>query len=238
MDGPKAPRLQRSPDKGALFRDHFLFKALAPQHIDQLASCIVTRTVKRGATIFAKGDRASSMFAISKGSVKISVPSADGHEVVFNLLHDGDIFGEIAFLDGKCRTADAIAASYCVLFVIQRRDFLPILRSDPDVALKLIEVLCARLRHTTEQAENLMFRSLASRLAAALLQLAESGAGERNPKVAVTQRDLGSLIGISREGTNKQLRSWEANNWVRLERGGILIKSFETLSSIAVRDRL
>jgi CRP-like cAMP-binding protein len=81
--------------------------------------------------------------------------------------------------------------------------------------------------------ENLMFRSLPTRLAMALLHLADSGAGERNAKVAVTQRELGNIIGMSRESTNKQLRSWESNNWVRLERGAILITRFDTLISIA-----
>jgi CRP/FNR family cyclic AMP-dependent transcriptional regulator len=176
------------------------------------------------------------MFAICNGSVKIGVPSVDGHDTIFNLLGKGAIFGEIAILDGRPRTADAVAATDCELFVIERRDFVPILRTEPDIALKLIEVLCARLRRTSAQAENLMFRSLPSRLSMALLQLSDSGAGERNPKVAVTQRDLGNIIGMSRESTNKQLRSWEANNWVRLERGGILIMCFEALISIAESD--
>jgi CRP/FNR family cyclic AMP-dependent transcriptional regulator len=123
-----------------------------------------------------------------------------------------------------------------MLFVIERRDFLPILQAEPEVAMKLIEVLCALLRHVTAQTENLMFRSLASRLATALLQLTESSAGERTPKVAITQRDLGNLTGMTREGINKQLQVWEANNLVRLERGAILIKSFEKLSAIASND--
>jgi hypothetical protein len=72
-----------------------------------------------------------------------------------------------------------------------------------------------------------MFRDLPSRLAVALLQLADSGMGERNPKVAVTQGDLANMIGMSRESTNKQLCKWKANNWVSLERGRILITCLE-----------
>jgi CRP-like cAMP-binding protein len=214
-------------------REHFLFKNLSSQQIDRLASCIVTKTVNCGATIFAKGDPGSSMFAICKGRVKIGVASRDGHDAIFNLLGKGDIFGEIAVLDGRPRTADAVAATDCQLFVIERRDFLPILRGESDISLKIIDVLCERLRWTSGQVENLMFRSLPTRLAMALLHLADSGAGERNAKVAVTQRELGNIIGMSRESTNKQLRSWESNNWVRLERGAILIRRFDTLISIA-----
>jgi CRP-like cAMP-binding protein len=102
-------------------------------------------------------------------------------------------------------------------------------REEPEIALKLIEILCARLRQTTQQVESVMFLQLPSRLAKALLRLSGGGgiAGER--KVAVTQKDLGNIIGISRESTNRQLRLWAENKWIRLERGAITILSVEAL---------
>ena len=69
-----------------------------------------------------------------------------------------------------------------------------------------------------------------------MLFRSDSGASERNPKVTVTQYDLASIIGMSRESTNKQLRSWAANDWVRLQRGGIVITCVEALTSIAEGD--
>jgi CRP-like cAMP-binding protein len=87
------------------------------------------------------------------------------------------------------------------------------------------------LRRTTEQAENLMFLHLPARLAKALLRLSDS-----DGKVAVTQKDLGNIIGMSRESTNRQLRLWEEQGWVRLERGGIVILSAEALERIAESD--
>ena len=176
------------------------------------------------------------MFVICKGMVKIGVASIDGHDAIFNLLYKGDIFGEIALLDGNLRSADADATADCELLVIERRNLLPILRREPELALKFIKVLCERLRRSSLQAETLMTRNLRNRLAMALLQLAESEAGEGNPKVAVTQCELGKIIGMSRESTNKQLRSWAANDWVRLERGAIVIACVEALTSIAEGD--
>src|SRR5450755_190310 len=85
-------------DKCAILRDHCLLGKLAPQHIDRLSTCIVTKSVKRGTNIFAKGDPGTSLFAIAAGTVKISVPSVEGKDAVFNLLGKGDIFGEIALL--------------------------------------------------------------------------------------------------------------------------------------------
>ena len=81
------------------------FGKLSPKHIDRLVACIVGKSVRRGTNIFAKGDPGSSLFAIRKGRVKITMPSVGGHDAVFNRMTDGDIFGEIALLDGGPRTA-------------------------------------------------------------------------------------------------------------------------------------
>ncbi len=155
---------------------------------------------------------------------------------MFNLLGKGDIFGEIALLDGHPRTADAIAVTDCDLFVIERRDFLPLLREEPDISLKIIELLCGRLRRTTDQAESLMFLNLSSRLAKTLLQLSTTSDDASARRVTITQRDLANIIGMSRESTNRQLRDWERNKWVRLERGGILLTSVDDLTCIAEGD--
>ncbi len=132
---------------------------------------------------------------------------------MFNLFGKGAIFGEIALLDGGPRTADAVAITDCELFVIERRDFLPIMREEPEVAVRMIEILCSRVRRTTEQAENLMFMPLRGRLAKALLQLSEGDGRNSERKAVVTQKDLGNLIGMSRESTNRQLRVWEDQAW-------------------------
>jgi len=232
----KAGVPQSGAEKRNILREHFLFAKLRPSHIDRLSSCIITKSVKRSTNLFSKGDPGSSLFAIRKGRVKIAVPSVEGHDAVFNLLGKGQIFGEIALLDGGPRTANAVALTDCELFIIERRDFLPLLCEEPAIALVLIGILCARLRQATEQVEYVVFHNLPSRLAKALLRLAESTADVRELKVDVTQQDLGSIIGMSRESTNKQLRDWERKKWVRLERGGVIILSAEALQFIADRD--
>src|SRR5216684_2470042 len=237
MPGRKdTPPYFRDAEKRTLLQTHYLFTKLSPKQIDRLDACIVGKSVLRGTSICAKGDPGSSLFVICQGTVKISVPSADGHDAVFNLIGKGDIFGEIAMLDGRPRTADVVAITDCELFVIERRDFLPLVREEPEIALKLIEILCARLRQTTEQAENLMFLHLPGRLAKALLRLSDSDGPTCERKAVVTQKDLGNIIGMSRESTNRQLRMWEDQEWVRLERGGIVILSAKALERVAESD--
>jgi CRP/FNR family cyclic AMP-dependent transcriptional regulator len=232
---PRRPSTQRTRapvDKRALLESHSLFDSLGAAAIERLASRAVTRVVKRGTTIFSKGDPGSALFAVCYGTVKISVPSMDGRDAVFNLVRGGEIFGEIALLDGQPRTATATASADCELMVIERRDFLPLLKSRPELALKLIELLCARLRQTSEQVEDTIFLDLPERLAKVLLRLTDH-ASDAGRKVTLTQRELSHLIGMSRESTNKQLRAWESRGWVRLERGGIAILEPDALARVA-----
>jgi CRP-like cAMP-binding protein len=148
-----------------------MFGELGLDAVKRLCAYAKIRKIKRGTTIFAKGDPGSALFAVRSGTVKISVPAADGREAVFNVLNDGEVFGEIALLDGRSRTADAIALTECELMVIDRRDFLAFMQSEPKVALRLIELLCARLRFASEHLEEMVFLALPARLARTLLRL-------------------------------------------------------------------
>ena len=227
-----AKRPFRPIDQLAALRNHPLFREFPPAVIENLGTYMTRRSVRRGATIFAKGDAGTALIAVLWGSVKISV-STSGHEAVLNIINPGQAFGEIALLDGRPRTADAVAMTDCELMVIDRRDVIPVLRREPDVALKLIETLCARIRRTSEQVEDLMYLSLPARLAKTLLELTgglEVLTTQRN--VRITQQNLSNIIGMSRESTNKQLRAWQERKWVRLERGGIVLMNAGALGKL------
>ena len=177
--------------------------------IEHLGSYMKTRKVPRGATIFAKGDPGTGLMGVLAGSVKVSVASAEGKDIVLNIFREGEVFGEIALLDGRPRTADATAMSDCELIVIERRDFVPFLSNHPDVTIKFIEILCSRLRRTSEQVQDVTFLNLPTRLAKRSLQLTSSDqGGAPGRKVAITQREISQMIGRSQESTNKQLRAW------------------------------
>jgi CRP/FNR family transcriptional regulator, cyclic AMP receptor protein len=210
-------------DKREVFKRHPMFGNLPPADIEMLAGYARVERFRKGATIFHKGDSGVGLMAVLAGHVKISVPSAEGKEAVLNIIRAGQVFGEIALLDGQPRTADAVAMVDCDLLVLDRREFVPLLRASPDLALRIMELLCARLRRTSEQVEDVMFLHLEGRLAKALLRLSDDQgeAGKPSMKVAITQRELGQMIGMSRESTNKQLQDWQRQGWVRLIKGGV-----------------
>jgi CRP/FNR family transcriptional regulator, cyclic AMP receptor protein len=225
---------KRFPDKLSLLRNHLLFRGLPSPIIDRIGSYMKIRKIPRGATIFTKGDPGTTLIGVLNGNVKISAASAGGRDIVLNIIHAGEIFGEIALLDGHPRTADATAMSDCELMVIERRDFIQFLRSQPELGLKIIEILCSRLRRTSEQVQDLTFLNLPMRLAKALLQLSSQfDASAPRGKVAITQREISQIIGRSRESINKQLRTWAKRGWITLDRGGLTVLAPEQLMAVA-----
>jgi len=209
-----------------------LFGELAPPILERISTYIRRRSVPKGEIIFEKGDDGVGLVGVVSGSVKISVTSAEGRDIVLNIIRPGEVFGEIALLDGRARTANATAMSDCELIVIERREFIPFLRSEPDVTLKLMEILCARLRKTSEQVQDVTFLNLPARLAKTLLRLM-ANAGPSMGKVIITQREISQIIGRSRESTNKQLRAWAKRGWIRLERGSVTVMKAGKLVELA-----
>jgi len=220
--------------KLAVLRKHPIFCDLDSAAFDQLCRYAKHATLKRGATIFSKGDPGNSLVAVISGTVKISISSPDGRSAILNLIGPGEIFGEVAVLDGQARTADAIANTNCEIFIIDRREFLPFVRGQPALAMKFIEILCARLRWTSDQVEQVILQDLPGRLAATLLGLIEKRKVDPEGRtIAVTQQEISEMVGMTRESINKQLRAWAARGWVRLEHGAVVVLDASALRGLA-----
>ncbi|HJZ34345.1 MAG TPA: Crp/Fnr family transcriptional regulator [Hyphomicrobiaceae bacterium] len=215
-----------------ILRNHPILGELPNPTIQRLLGYATTRKVRRGTTIFAKGDAGTQLIAVLSGRVKIIVSSLEGREAVLNVVQEGEVFGEIALFDGRPRTAGAIAISDCELLSIDRRHLLPLVREQPDIAIKLIATLCARLRRSSEQYEDIMFLNRPARVAKLLLRLAEEAKGPPPRKVLVTQQEMSQMAGMSRESVNKQLRFWAQAKWVRLERGEVAVLRPDALADL------
>lgn len=216
-----------------------LFARLDDSDIDVILAHATVRHYADGEQIFAKGDLGSSMMAVLKGRVTISTSSPDGRQVVLTVMHEGDVFGEIAMIDGKERTADATAATDCELLVVARRSLISLLEHRPELCLGFLVVLCERLRRTNEQVEDLAFLDLEARIAKALLRLAEENraaaakpAGVKMVGVKISQRVLGELVGGSRESVNKHLQDWKRAGIIVIEKGAIVIRDLDSLAGL------
>jgi len=207
-----------------------LFRGLNPADRKGLVSQARIRNFAAGATIFLMGSTGDSMMAVLKGSVRVSVPSVEGKEIVLAILQPGELLGEIALLDGKQRTADARAMGACSLAILDRRAVLAFLQRHPSGSLRLIEVLCKRLRQSDQQIAEMVFLDLPARLANALMRMADGPAGTH---IVLSQRELGNIVGSSRESINKCLREWQRNGIVRIDENEIIITKRAALRALS-----
>ena len=224
-------------EKRQIFEQHFLLGKLSGDEIDTLLHYARVERYPSGREIFLKGSPGQCMMAVLRGTVKMSSVSSEGKEIVFNIMNSGECFGEIALLDGEERSADAVAMTECELLVLSRRDFIPILEKRADLCMILLRVLCQRLRQTSEQVEDVLFRHLESRVAKALLHLAESaslhGVPGSSVELHVSQRELGNIAGGSRESVNKILQSWHKADLISLGKGSIVIRDIAAIERLA-----
>lgn len=206
---------------------HFLLQHLSPPEIDELLRFARERRYRDHEVIFRRGDQGTSMMAVLEGRVRITISSEGGKEITLAILPPGSVLGEIALIDGKGRTADATAMGACRLLVLDQRDFLPYLERHPTTAIRLLQVMCERLRRANGMFESLVFMGLEGRLARLLLQLAEEH-GEPTPKgrrlsLRLSQGELATLVAATRESVNKQLRAWTEQELVSLDQGRLVI---------------
>jgi CRP/FNR family transcriptional regulator, cyclic AMP receptor protein len=214
-----------------------LFGVLSERELDELLAHAHIVAYPAGAVIFERHDPGHRLMLVLRGLVKISNFSSDGREAVHALMNPGEIFGEMALLDGKDRSATATALAPTELLLLLRRDFVPFLERNPRVAVRLIEVLCARLRRTTITVEDSAFLGMGPRIARALLRLARQYSRIEGHAVHIdlklTQRELGGLVGLARENVNRQLRAWQHEGLIRMDHGHIIIGDMEGLRTVA-----
>ena len=219
-------------DRREIFAQHAFFRGLAEIAIDELVARSRIERCRRGKTIFRRASPGTAMMAVLRGSVKICTVSRNGKEAVLNVIGPGQVFGEIAVLDGGPRTADAVTLVESDILVLDRRDFMPVVRAHPELAQRLLEVLCGRLRKTSEQLEDAFFLDMPGRLAKALLTARPTAAGGVT-QIQLTQRELGEMIGTARESVNKLLHTWGRAGIVAIRRGAIEIRRPEALRKLA-----
>ena len=219
----------------AVLQRNYLFRGLPEAALQRVAALASRRVYEKGGVIFAQGDEGDALYGVAAGRVRISASGAAGQEVFLNIMEPGDTFGEIAVMDGLPRTAGATALEHTVLIVVQRQDFLRLLEREPNLALHLLKLLCARLRWTSEIVEEAAFLPGPARLAKRLLILTTlhgRAAGVGAMELRISQSDLARFLGISRQIANQNLRLWHKKGWVELARSRIVVRNAEALRRI------
>jgi CRP/FNR family transcriptional regulator, cyclic AMP receptor protein len=216
------------------------FAGLDAAALERVASGTRTRRFRRGEIIFHAGDPGDALFLIVSGQVKISLPSETGDEAILATLRAGDAFGELALLDGAPRSATASALVVTEAVVLPRDRFRELIATEPAVRDALLASLAAELRRLTMHVEELHFLDITGRLAAQLVRLAsEAGPPDADGSIrllsTLTQAELASMVGCTRQSVNKLLGQFVDDGLVRLDREGISIADLPRLQAAARR---
>jgi CRP-like cAMP-binding protein len=208
-----------------------LFASFTPDELETLASMLRRRVIPKGDFLFHKGDEGTALYIISQGLIKIAVPTRQGDEVTLAILSDGDFFGEMALLDDMPRSAGAVAMADTQLYMLNRTDFLSFLIPNEHAVRAIIQAISLRLRRTDDLVAEVCFLNVPARLAKRLVGLVASQ-HQRDDQAAdihLTQRELASLIGVSRETINRELKVLRQKGIVTTARNTITIHDLERL---------
>jgi CRP-like cAMP-binding protein len=194
------------------------------------------QTYNAGEIIFSMSSAGNQMMALLSGTIRISLPLAQGKELFLAIIQPGEIFGELAVLDGHERSAEAVADSNCSVAIWERNDILSLFERNPSMWPSLVRVLVERLRRTDQNFADVALLELPIRLAKTLLRILRgktSSAGIKDVCIRFSQRDLANMVGSSRESVNKCLRNWQRKGVLRLSEGSITITNCRALEHIA-----
>ena len=203
-----------------------LLGSLAKDELQALVRLARARSWSAGQTLFQRGDEGDGIYAVVSGHVKIVLEGLDGAEVLVRQLTTGDVFGELAALDGSSRTATALAATEVRGLHISANDFHAWLEAHPAAMRSLLSQLAHRLRTTNEQVAEMGLLDVGMRIARRVWQrFSDDGrvAPQPGARLRVNQGELAAELGVTRESVNKNFARWKASGTIAIERGEVVL---------------
>lgn len=223
---------------GSILERCTLFSGLDEAALDHLARYSRHVSLEKGEELFEQGDPSDGCYTILDGVLKISVPLPDGKETLLNIMGAGDVIGEIGLIDTQPRSATATALKPCSLAYLQSRDFRHVADANPGIYLHMLQILCNRVRTSTDAAAMQTTLPLHGRLAHVFLRLAEGfgeplEGGRTLIRHKCTQEDLARMAGSARENVNRQIKDWVEHGYVSRISSYYCIENNEKLRSLA-----
>ncbi len=223
-----------APDPLALLKRVSLFAHLKDDVLTGLATHLRRRAFRKETMIFHQDQVGDALYIIESGRVRIFRSAEDGQEITVDNLGSGDVFGEMALLDGQPRSASALTEEDCVTYTLSRPDFQDFLTQSPGMASALLELLSTRLRNVMHYAETLAFLDVHARVRHVLLDLVRRYGIKENSgvllNVELTQGELATMVGATRERVNRALASLRSQGLVELRAKKMVILDPKRLS--------
>jgi len=195
---------------------------LSDAELKAVGSQGIARSYPKNTIIVSEGDETDSLYIILEGRVKAFVSDDEGRDVVLSTQGPGEYFGEMV-LDGGPRSASIMTLEPCRFLVVPKSDFRNFVASNPAFALNLIEKLIGRARALTASVKSLALMDVYGRVARLLLELADDSSGQLAISQRLTQKEIASRIGASREMVSRILKDLSIGGYLTQSRAGIVL---------------
>lgn len=207
------------------------FQDLDARALERIRASVFELRLERGQILFMEGESAQAMYVVRSGQVKIFKVSPDGREQVLRIAAAGDCFNEVPIFDEGPNPANAEAAEPAILWGIRRMDMRRLVEEHPAIAVGFLKAFAGKLRYFTRKVEDLSFRSVTSRVAKFLLEIAEDdGKGGLCLKHQFTQQEMAAVVGTAREMIGRAFRVLEKEGAIKLDRHRVVIVSRAALA--------
>ena len=207
-----------------------IFSDLSEDECENLKPLCKPRNYLKNSMIILEEEYGDLVFVVKTGTIKITRVNDEGKEVILALLGPGEMFGELAILDGEARSANALAQENCELLAINKEDFLDILKNNFSVSYNVMYELAKRLRKSDQQIEALSLSDAEHRIGVSLLNLAEDMGVIRKGKVTIQnlpfQQDIANMAGTSRETVSRVLKILEKKSMISKEGHTLVIPDY------------
>lgn len=204
--------------------------------LDALMRKGLVRSYAKASYIYRRGEPGDSLMVVITGRIKLTNTSVGAKEVVLHFLGVGDIYGEVAALDGEERACDAVALEDTEVFIVYTRDLLPTLIAHPHAMLEVVKALCEKIRAGAAIIEDNTLQ-MRARVARGLLRLARqqrhTGADGGCLRLSISQEEFGNYLGLSRTNVNRQLGQLKVANMLKISGTQISITNEKGLAGIA-----
>lgn len=230
--------MRTDPQRLQLLRRVWLFADLDDADLAHVAAVGREKSCRAGEVLLNQGDATGDLFSIIQGRLKVVSVAGAGEEILLSVMGPGDVFGEIALLDEEPRSATVVAAEACRLLVVPRAAFRALLAQTPALALRMMALMARHVRRLSARTEDTVSLDVRARLAKTLLGLAErfgvpGAGGTIRLSLKLSQKELGRMVGATREMVNKCLREWVGRRIIGCTRGVVTMVNEARLRPIA-----
>ena len=212
-----------------------LFSGLSERELNFLLARVVSRKYSPGEVVFSEGQPCAGLYVVESGSIRLFKSSPGGREQVLSIEGPGGSVAELPVFDGGNYPASVVAVENSVLLFVSKQDIHGLCLAQPEVALKFLRVVGARLRRMVGIIEELSFTTVRSRLGGYLLRLAQKEGKKTAQGVEVTlpanNQELAAQIGTVRELVSRNLSRLQAEGVLTIEGRSVLIRDLSALES-------